>query len=318
MQHQESPRTNPDPDPKGLVTVVGSINADIVLRVPLHPLPGETVIANSMDVHPGGKGANQAVAAARLGAAVALVGAVGMDAYADLAIAGLREAGADLTGVVAVPGPTGQAFVTVDDRTGENSIVVVPGANARVDRALVQSQQRLLDRATVVVIQGEIPQEAAAAASCGPGRLILNLAPVIPLGKEIIRRANPLVVNEHEGRLALAIFDRDADVLGTDEDVVEALLAGGIPSVVITLGAAGAIFSSGGAPLRVPAPAATAVDTTGAGDAFVGALSARLAAGASLEEAVRFAVRVGSFAVTRRGAQPSYPAVDDVLPEGAE
>lgn len=318
MQHPESPRTDPQRDQKSLVTVVGSINADIVLRVPLHPLPGETVIATSMDVHPGGKGANQAVAAARLGAAVAFVGAVGTDAYADLAISGLGEAGADVAGVVAVPGPTGQAFVTVDDRTGENSIVVVPGANARVDRNLVKRQHGLLERAAVVVIQGEIPPEAVVAASSGSARLVLNLAPVIPLDKEVIRRADPLVVNEHEARLALAIFERDAKRFDTDESIVEALLAEGIPSVVVTLGAAGAIFSSGGAPLRVPAPTVTPVDTTGAGDAFVGALSARLAAGESLEAAVKYAVRVGAFAVTRRGAQPSYPGPDDALPEGAE
>ncbi|WP_138444849.1 ribokinase [Sinomonas susongensis] len=318
VQDNESQSVAGGPYGGGLVAVVGSINADIVLRVPTHPLPGETTVTSSVEVHPGGKGANQAVAAARLGAAVAFIGATGTDAYADLAVAGLRDAGVDLTGIVAVPGPTGQAFVTVDDRTGENSIVVVPGANARVDRDLVQSHKGLLESAAVVVLQGEIPPDAAAvAAASGSARLILNLAPVIPLDKEIIRRADPLVVNEHEGRLALAMF-REAEVTGTDGDVVEALLAEGIPSVVITLGAAGAIFSNGGPPVRLAAPGTTAVDTTGAGDAFVGALSSRLATGAPLEEAVRFAVRVGSFAVTRHGAQPSYPGPEDVLPESAE
>lgn len=299
--------------------MVGSINADIVLGVPMHPLPGETVIAHSMDVHPGGKGANQAVAAARLGAQVAFVGAVGTDAYADLAVRGLREAGVDTSSIAAVPGPTGQAFVTVDERTGENSIVVVPGANAGVDETLVRTSAGLLERSDVVVLQGEIPPEASAAAAfSGPARLVLNLAPVIPVEGPVIRRADPLVVNEHEGRLVLELLDRAVEGLATEESVVEALLAEGIPAVVITLGAAGAIFSDGGPALRVPAPAVGAVDTTGAGDAFVGALSARLAAGDPLEEAVRFAVRVGSFAVTRRGAQPSYPGLGDILPEGAE
>lgn len=301
-----------------LITVVGSINADIVLGVPGHPLPGETVIAESMDVHPGGKGANQAVAAARLGAEVAFVGAVGTDAYAELALAGLREAGAEGSGIAVVPGPTGQAFVTVDRRSGENSIVVVPGANSHVDEDLVRRHRDLLGRSALLVLQGEIPPgAAAAAASSGSARLVLNLAPVIPLDPGIIRRADPLVVNEHEGRLALAMLGQKADESQTEEAVVAALLEEGIPAVVITLGASGAIFSDGGPALRVPAPPVRAVDTTGAGDAFVGALSARLAAGAPLEEAVRFAVRVGSFAVTRPGAQPSYPWQGDDLPEGA-
>jgi ribokinase len=297
--------------------VVGSINADIVLGAHRHPLPGETVIATSMDVHPGGKGANQAVAAARLGAEVAFVGAVGMDAYADLAVSGLREAGVDISRVAVVPGPTGQAFITVDEATGENSIVVLPGANAYVDEALVNSHGDLLGRAHVIVLQGEIPAKAATrVASLSAARLILNLAPVIPLEKQVIQRADPLVVNEHEGRLVLELLGRDVEGLRTEDSVVEALLGEGVPAVVVTLGPGGAIFSDGGALRRVPAPTVNAVDTTGAGDAFVGALSARLADGAPLEEAVQFGVRVGSFAVTRRGAQRSYPQQGDALPEG--
>ena len=315
MHGHRSPRAALERTGGALITVVGSINADIVLEVSAHPLPGETVIAKSMDLHPGGKGANQAVAAARLGAEVCFIGAVGTDPYADLALTGLREAGVDISRVAAVSGPTGQAFVTVDDRTGENSIVVVPGANAHVDRASIQRHQDLLDRTAVVVLQGEIPPGAtSAAASSSTARLVLNLAPVAPLEKEVIRRADPLVVNEHEGRLALTLLGRETDELHTEESVLEALLAEGIPAVVITLGSAGAIFSAGGPVRSVPAPVVTAVDTTGAGDAFVGALSASIAAGASLQEAVGFAVRVGSFAVTRRGAQPSYPGPGDVLP----
>lgn len=317
MQHRMSPRTLPGHPAEALITVVGSVNADIVLGVSRHPLPGETVLAESIDVHPGGKGGNQAVAAARLGAAVAFIGAVGTDTYADSAVSGLREAGVDISGVAVIPGATGQAYITVDRRTGENSIIVVSGANARVDEAHVHSHRELLGRADVLVLQGEIPPRAAAfAASLSTSRLVLNLAPVIPMDLEIIRRANPLVVNEHEGRLVLELFGREADEFDTDEGVVEALQAEGIKAVVITLGAGGALFSDGGPALRVPAPAVTAVDTTGAGDAFVGALSTRLADGAPLGEAVLFAVRVGAFAVTRPGAQPSYPRPDDRLPEG--
>lgn len=319
MQHQQRAPAGVGPGPAGPVVVVGSINADIVLGVSAHPLPGETVIANSLDAHPGGKGANQAVAAARLGAAVAFIGAVGTDEYAELALSGMREAGVDIDRVALVPGPTGQAFITVDERTGENSIVVVPGANAHVGEPSIRSHRDLLGRAAVLVLQGEIPPEAvSAAASLSTARLVLNLAPVIPLEKELLARADPLVVNEHEARLALAMLGRETSGLRTEESLVEALLAEGIPSVVITLGSAGAIFSDGGPALRVPAPAVAALDTTGAGDAFVGALSARIAAGGTLPEAVRLAVRVGSFAVTRHGAQPSYPRPGDALPEGAE
>ncbi|MCH6468454.1 ribokinase [Sinomonas terrae] len=301
----------------GLVTVVGSINADIVLRVAAHPLPGETVIGKSIAVHPGGKGANQAVAAARLGARVAFVGAVGDDAYAETATSGLREAGVDATGIVTVPGPTGQAFVTVDERTAENSIVVIPGANAHVDRALIEAQSGLLEKSAILVLQGEVPAGAAVAAAAeSPARLVLNLAPVIPLERQLILRADPLVVNQHEGRLALEMLGRETAGLTSEEGVLEALLEEGIGSVVITLGAVGAVFSDGDSTVRVPAPRVEPVDTTGAGDAFVGALSARLAVGASLSEAVTFAVRVGSYAVCRAGAQPSYPWRGDRLPEG--
>ncbi|KHL04454.1 ribokinase [Sinomonas humi] len=298
------------------MTVVGSINADIALRVAAHPLPGETVIGKSIAVHPGGKGANQAVAAARLGAHVAFVGAVGEDGYAEVATSGLREAGVDVTGIARVPGPTGQAFVTVDERTGENSIVVIPGANARVDSALIGTQSDLLRKSAVLVLQGEVPSEAAtAAAAATRARLVLNLAPVIPLERQLILRADPLVVNEHEGRLALEVLGRAAEGLRTEESVLEALLEEGVRSVVITLGAAGAVFSEGDSVVRIPAPRVEPVDTTGAGDAFVGALSASLAGGASLSEAVAFAVRVGSYAVCRPGAQPSYPWRGDPLPE---
>ncbi|WP_402373122.1 ribokinase [Isoptericola rhizosphaerae] len=298
------------------IVVVGSVNADLVARVPTHPAPGETVLADSMTVLPGGKGANQAVVGARLGGDVALVGAVGTDAFAAAALPGLRRAGVDLTAVATVPGPTGVAMVSVDD-DGENVIVVVPGANGSVDAAAVERHAELVAGAAVVVVQGEIPTTGTeAAARAATGRVLLNLAPVVPVVREVLALADPLVVNAGEAWRLLTEADRPVP---EDEPfaVVEELLDLGPRSVVLTLGGAGAVVlvgSDDGGPVVVPSPLVDVVDTTGAGDAFVGALAWRLAEGDGLVDAVRTAVRVGAFSVTTPGAQPSFPIGDDELP----
>ncbi|MEC5200607.1 ribokinase [Arthrobacter sp. PL16] len=297
--------------PSGIV-VVGSINVDLVITLERHPHPGETVLGRSMAVLPGGKGANQAVAAALLGADVTMIGAVGSDAYADTALSALTTAGVDLRGVSRTDGGTGVAVVEVSD-DGENTIVVVPGANAEVTSELVSASADVIRGAAVVVVQGELPAASiGVAVRTSAGRVIINLAPVIALDRQVLLRADPLVVNEHEGALVLAQFggDPDADHVA----VVEALLACGFASVVMTLGGAGALVTEGGRVRAIPAPRVPTVDTTGAGDAFVGALAARLCEGESLDAAVRFAVRVGSYAVQHAGAQPSYPASGDELP----
>ncbi|MHA7280794.1 ribokinase [Arthrobacter sp. MDT2-2] len=294
------------------IVVVGSINADLVVTLERHPQPGETVLGRSMTVLPGGKGANQAVAAALLGADVTMIGAVGTDAYADVALSALTAAGADLAAVRRTGGGTGVAVVEVSD-DGENSIVVLSGANAEVTGALVEASAGTIRGAAVVVVQGELPADATAAAiRAAAGRVIVNLAPVIDVDRATLLRADPLVVNEHEGALVLAQFG--GAVHADHEAVVTGLLACGFASVVMTLGGAGALVSDGGPVRRVPAPRVRAVDTTGAGDAFVGALAAQLAAGEPLDAAVRFAVRVGSYAVQHAGAQPSYPSLGDELP----
>ncbi|WP_159617184.1 ribokinase [Arthrobacter zhaoguopingii] len=296
------------------IVVVGSINADLVVTLERHPQPGETVLGRSMTVLPGGKGANQAVAAAKLGAPVTMIGAVGGDAYADAALAGLRAAGVDLALYPAEAG-TGVAVVEVSD-DGENSIVVIPGANAEVTSDVVNASGELISGAGVVVLQGEIPAAAVAEAiRLATGRVILNLAPVIDLDRSAMLAADPLVVNEHEGTLVLAQLGvPDPPAPGDHRRVIEGLAAAGFPSVVVTLGAEGALVAADGSIRAVPAPKVAAVDTTGAGDAFVGALAARLAAGDSLMEGAAFAARVGAYAVRSAGAQPSYPALGEVLP----
>lgn len=308
------------------VVVVGSVNADLLTTVDQHPRPGETVLGRTLDVLPGGKGANQAVAAAQLGGQTTLVGAVGTDQFAEPALSGLRAAGVDLEDVAVVEGATGVAQVTVS-ADGENAIVVIPGANASVDGAVVDARASVIAGAAVVVVQGEIPRTGIeAAARHTSGRLVVNLAPVVDVDREVLLAADPLVVNEHEAALVLAALDgesggaeRGAGVTADDEQrVVDALLAHGVPSVVLTVGARGALVADGSGTTRVPSPRVDAVDTTGAGDAFVGALAYRLSEGEGLVEAARLAARVGAYAVRGSGAQPSYPWAEDALPEVAD
>jgi len=297
------------------VVVVGSINADQVTTVQRHPLPGETLIGTSIDILPGGKGANQAVAAAQLGARVSMVGAIGQDAYAHSATAILESANVDLSSVRTVHGPTGLAVITVA-ADGENTIIVIPGANAAVDADVVSQSAGLIAGAAVLVLQGEIPAAAStAAARLARGRVVLNLAPVIELDPATIAAADPLIVNEHEAALLLAQLVPGTPPPASDAEAVARLREWGVTSVVLTRGALGAIVSDTDGTDTVASPVVVAVDSSGAGDAFVGALSARLAAGDTLREAARLAVRVGAFAVQSRGTQPSYPHAGDILPE---
>jgi len=307
-------------EPSGIV-VVGSINADLVVTLERHPQPGETLLGRTMTVMPGGKGANQAVAAAKLGARTTMIGAVGQDAYTVVALSGLHAAGVDTSAIQRVGTTTGVAIVEVDDG-GENTIVVIPGANAEVTPELVAASAETIADAAVLVLQGEIPATSVAASvALARGRVVINLAPVINLDRATLLRADPLVVNEHEGALVLAhLTGSDPSDPADHADhadhaqTTRALLACGFASVVMTLGGSGALLASATDLLEIPAPTVQVVDTTGAGDAFTGALAARLSAGDSLADAVRVAVLVGAFAVGTEGAQPSYPSLTDQLP----
>ncbi|MFB6505378.1 MULTISPECIES: ribokinase [unclassified Streptomyces] len=291
--------------------VVGSANADLVVGVERRPAPGETVLGSDLAVHPGGKGGNQAVAAARLGARTALLARVGDDAHGRLLLESQRAAGVDTDGVLVGGAPTGVALITVDP-SGDNSIVVSPGANARLTPEDVRAAGSLLAAARVVSVQLEIPLETVAevAAALPPGtRLVLNPSPPAPLPDRVLAACDPLVVNEHEARYMLG-----GAAGSTPGEWARALLGLGPKSVVITLGAAGALVADGrtGDAVPVPSLAVEAVDTTGAGDAFTAALAWRLGLGEELAEAAAFAVRVGAAAVTRRGAQASFPTAAEV------
>ncbi|MFH8618783.1 ribokinase [Streptomyces sp. NPDC017979] len=291
--------------------VVGSANADLVIGVERRPSAGETVLGSPLAVYPGGKGANQAVAAARLGARTALLARVGDDEHGRLLLASQRAAGVDVDGVLVGGGPTGVALITVD-HSGDNSIVVSPGANALLSPADVRASAPLVRGARVVSTQLEIPLDAVVETvrTLGPGtRLVLNPSPPAALPAEVLAACDPLVVNEHEARVLLG-----PSAGGEPRDWVLGLMSLGPRSVVVTLGSAGAIIADGRAEVcaRVDSPRVTAVDTTGAGDAFTAALAWRLGLGEELAAAAGYAVRVGSAAVTRRGAQDSYPTPDQL------
>ena len=300
--------------PDGTIVVVGSVNVDLLAQVQRHPRPGETLHGTGGQMLPGGKGANQAVAAARLGARVAMVGAVGSDVQAEAALSALREAGVDLGHVAEIEGPTGLAIVTVAE-DGENSIVVIAGANDAMDAGRVRAAAEVISAARIVVCQGEIPRDGIEALpALVTGRFLHNPAPVMELDPAVLRTSDPLVVNQHEAGLVLAQLAPDQEAPEDPEAVVAALRAAGIPSAVLTLGADGSLVADQAGVRRIPPAPVEAVDTTGSGDAFIGALALGLARGDDLATAARLASRVGAFAATGEGAQPSYPTAADELP----
>ena len=295
------------------VFVLGSINQDFVLKVERRPEPGETVTNAELSTHNGGKGANQAAAAALLGASVAILGRVGDDEFGEPLVRALEEKGID-TGLVelASGASTGAAFITVTP-DGENAITVAPGANRSIVPEDVDAAAGAIGDARVLVAQMEIPVESVlraveVAAERGT-RALVNLAPTFEVPRGLLEKLDPLVVNEHE-----AAFLLGGAVEGVDGALSAALrlLSLGPRSAVITVGEAGAVFASGDSTEHLPAPEVDVVDTTGAGDAFVGALATQLARDAPLEEAVAYAVRAGAAAVTREGAQGALPTPEVV------
>ena len=286
-----------------MIAVVGSINVDLVVSVERHPAPGETVMGGDRRELPGGKGANQAVAVARLGADVAMVGRVGADAHGTRLRAHLANEGIDVEHVVVDDdSPTGMALIAVDG-TGENTIVVSPGANAHVGAADVRAASDVLAGASVTLLQHEVPVSAVdAAIAAAGGTVVLNPAPARALAREV----DVLVPNR--GELAgLTGRDGDPAELARSLDLAKA--------VVVTLGSEGVLVVQGDRAERIEAPRVHAVDSTGAGDAFCGALAQALADGAELVEAARWAVRVAAVSVTRVGAQGGLPRREDV-PDG--
>ncbi|MFB8229867.1 ribokinase [Cellulosimicrobium sp. NPDC055967] len=325
------------PGGSGRVVVVGSANVDLVVDVPRHPGGGETILGGELRRNSGGKGANQAVGAARAGGAdTTFVGALGHDDAADLLLASLDRGGVRTDLVERVDVPTGTALITVSP-DGENAIVVAPGANSHVTVAAAQAER--IAAADVVLAQLEIPLDVvrAAAAARRPGALlVLNAAPSRDLPDDVWDAIDVLVVNEHEAAdlagVALRAASRtEEDVQGVedapgpdgatagdvDPEALAGLLIERVPAVVVTLGGRGSLVLErlpGGKLLSgVPAIPVDAVDTTGAGDTFCGVLAAALARGDDLPDAARLAAAAGALAVTRPGAQDAVPDGADVV-----
>lgn len=292
------------------IAVVGSANLDLVVEVDQIPAVGETVMGGDLRRIPGGKGANQAVAAARLGRSVTMIGRLGADEGGEILRDALETDGVDTSHLLTTAGvPNGVALIAVG-ADGDNSIVVSPGANERVTASDVDAAATALEGATVTLLQLEIPLDAVtAAAQAAMGRVVLNPAPApaAPLPDELLRHVDVLVPNQTE---LATLVGHDGPV---DADVA-ARLAPGLPSraVVVTLGAGGALVVEDGTATHVPAPTVTPVDTTAAGDSFCGALADALVRGESLTDAARWAVRVGAATTQRAGAQPSLPTPAEV------
>ncbi|WP_372623985.1 ribokinase [Falsiroseomonas sp.] len=282
------------------VLVFGSANADLVFAVPNLPLPGETVLGEGVRSFPGGKGANQAVAAARDGAMVAFAGCVGRDGFAAVATGALREAGVDLSRLVVVDQPTGCAAICVD-HAGRNQIAVAPGANLAARSA--QVEDAALHPGVVLLLQMEVPAAEIAAlvarAKARGARVVLNLAPPGELPAETLRALDLLVVNEHEAAVLAARLGCAADAAG--------LRAALRTDVAVTRGEAGAEAATAAGLVAVPAFPVTPVDTTGAGDCWCGVLVAALDRGLPLAAAMRRAAAAAAIACTRPGAAAAMP-----------
>jgi ribokinase len=294
------------------VVVVGSLNLDIVVPVPHHPSPGETVLGGVSFRNPGGKGANQAVAVARLGRPVAMVGSVGDDDAGRALVTSLEREGVDVTNVLKRSEvPSGLALIAVDGK-GENSIVVSPGANNSLTTTDVRSVAAQLGSADVVLLQLEIPMEAVAeAATLTRGNVVLNPAPAEQVPAAVLERVDILVPNRAE----LAILS-GADRVESIRDVVAAARGlRGPRAVVATLGSDGAVVIQDDRWTHVEAPSVKVVDTTAAGDCFCGALAVALVDDRALEDAARWATAAAAIATTRPGAQTSMPYRSDL--EGA-
>jgi ribokinase len=303
--------------PASGVVVVGSLNADLTITTDRLPSAGETVAGHDFAIRPGGKGANQAVAAVRLGSALSLVGAVGDDVHGNMLVQAADRDGIDTDSIVRIAGTsTGVAVIEVD-ANGENSIVVFPGANGRLAPHHVEREAERIAAAAVVCLCLECPLETVIAAmrlGHKAGAIVmLNLSPFKEVPAEVLADANLLLVNEHEAAQLLGSTDLTLDW----EATARGFTARGVRDVVVTLGARGSMVIQGGpenAPVLTPIPAAptSVVDTTGCGDAFTGAVADSLARGEGLVAAARRAAVVASMAAATGGAQDSYPTLSEV------
>ncbi|MFK7863759.1 MAG: ribokinase [Pseudohongiellaceae bacterium] len=297
----------------GDILVIGSINSDLVIRVPTLPAPGETVLGTGFARYAGGKGANQAVAAARLGARVRMVGNLGTDSFGDEALTGLQRENIDCSYVARDPlQPSGLAFINVAD-SGENQITVAPGANRTLSVKEVEKAIAGAAADTILLIQLEIPlplvEQSVAFAASKRIRVILDPAPAQPLSSKLLQNLFLLTPNQTEAEILSGL---KIDTVNSAFEAARLLIRHGVENVVITLGEKGAVIANSQADRLVVPPSVTTIDTTAAGDCFNGALAVALSRNQTLDDAVEFACSAASIAVTKAGAQSSMPTLADL------
>ncbi len=296
----------------GKILVIGSSNTDLIARVSHLPAAGETLQGSAYQQAMGGKGANQAMAAHRAGGDVSFITSVGDDSNGDNAIAYYRKEGLDVSESQRVAGvPSGIAMIWVDDR-GENSIVIIPGANNKLSPEFISTVQEEIAHAEVVMLQMEIPYETIKAVCRLAGksntRVVLNAAPAVALDQELLGMIDILIVNETEAEVISGVRVET----GKEEKVAGLLLDSGVKTVILTLGKRGSLLKSREANYFEPAYQVQAVDTTAAGDTFCGAMVAEITRGHSLKSALKFATAAAAICVTRMGAQPSVPTEEEI------
>lgn len=288
----------------GKVVVVGSINVDMVFTSDIRPRAGETVLGNTFSIIPGGKGANQAVAAAKLGAETYMVGCVGNDSNGEFSLHNLQNMNVNTQGVKIIDNiPTGVANIVVADN--DNSIIVISGANFEVNKKIIDINKDIILSADIVLLQLEIPMEVVEYISdmCSKSnvKVLLNPAPAYKLSNAAIENATYITPNEHELKL---IFNSDS----TDE-----ILKSYPNKLIVTLGSKGVKYFDGNRIKQIPSINVNVVDTTGAGDTFCGGLAAALVRGEDLEDAIIFANKAASFTVTKLGAQSGMPTLKQLI-----
>jgi ribokinase len=285
------------------ILVIGSANMDLVVTVPRHPEIGETILGSDFSIFPGGKGANQAVAAARLGGSVRMLGRVGADSFGVQLRQSISSDGVDTSLIQVDPTtPSGVALITVD-ADGDNTIVVVSGANGKVTEEDIQAAESAITDASILLMQLELPlqavEQAVRLAKLHDVKIVLNPAPALDLPGELLGSVDYLIPNQNELAMLTGMDSTDASI--------GMLLGLGVKNLVVTLGEDGAILAAGQHQTHIPAFRVDAVDATAAGDAFVGAFAVALGEGLEIQQAVLWGNAAGALSVTRPGAQPSLP-----------
>jgi ribokinase len=298
------------------VVVVGSLNMDLVVRAPRLPVPGETLLGRSFSTVPGGKGANQAVAAARLGAGTAMIGCVGDDVFGQKLREGLEVDHVEVRGVRTVSGQSSGVALIVVDESGRNGIVVVPGANGQLAPEDIDGNLSLIAGARIVALQLEVPlvavEHAARTAKAKGKIVVLNPAPAQPLPPALIASADFLVPNEIEAAMLTGLR---VDSVQSATEAAQRLRAMGAANVLVTLGERGVVLATAGGAQHFAARRIQAVDSTAAGDTFIGGFCAALVAGRTVAEAIAFAQAAAALSVMRPGAQTSIPFEREVVAE---